>query len=293
MTKDSQPTQPSRAPEVVRGEVVDTTPLMAKSAAVKLTGRIKKGLDDLETRRDAVLAQLDEAYRNGAWRAMGYASWKEYTATEFQLGRVRSYQLVNWAELNRELEAEGSPPAQTEREARRIRQERTTTKSTTAEGAASPPEVYTTVYTATPSDLPKRARTDAKPVKEHPARPKPPVRLSERIEQAFKTDSVTAAEALLECKPTDARDWDPLLFARLESWVAQAAAVRHPKQPAPTVPAVARPARPPRQALAVPARSGAAAANGNGCAHKDAAGKETVKKLPYGIFCDTCGVKVR
>jgi len=42
-------------------------------------------------------------YESGAWDALGYSSWLEYAIEEFQVSRPRAYQMLNHAEIVREV----------------------------------------------------------------------------------------------------------------------------------------------------------------------------------------------
>lgn len=56
--------------------------------AQRLTKRIKAATDE-------VWDLLLEAWNAKAWASLGYKSWKDYTATEFDISKSRAYQLVN------------------------------------------------------------------------------------------------------------------------------------------------------------------------------------------------------
>jgi hypothetical protein len=70
---------------------------MTKSCARDLTDRIKAGVND-------VAELLHRAHEGRAWVALGYVSWKEYCRAEFQMSKPRSYQLLEFVEIKREIE---------------------------------------------------------------------------------------------------------------------------------------------------------------------------------------------
>jgi uncharacterized protein YgfB (UPF0149 family) len=77
------------------GEVVD---LLTKDEAQALTAKIKSYA--------GVLSELlVKAHDGQAWRALGYATWGEYIATEFDMSRSRAYQLISHARFVAELDA--------------------------------------------------------------------------------------------------------------------------------------------------------------------------------------------
>jgi Bifunctional DNA primase/polymerase, N-terminal len=47
---------------------------------------------------------LHRAHGGRAWVALGYVSWKEYCRAEFQMSKPRSYQLLKFVEIKREIE---------------------------------------------------------------------------------------------------------------------------------------------------------------------------------------------
>ncbi len=77
-----------------------TEPLTA-DAAKALTGRIRGCLE-----RAYIL--LYEAHQRRAWVALGYATFADYVAGEFQMSRSRAYQLLDQARVVREISAAAS-----------------------------------------------------------------------------------------------------------------------------------------------------------------------------------------
>jgi hypothetical protein len=70
---------------------------MTKSCARDLTDRIK-------TAGEQFAVMLYRAHEERAWAALGYASWKEYCQAEFQMSKTRSYQLLDFVEIKREIQ---------------------------------------------------------------------------------------------------------------------------------------------------------------------------------------------
>jgi hypothetical protein len=71
---------------------------MTESEARFLTDRIKTAVV-------RVYELLFEAHEGGAWAALGYRSFREYVAGEFDMSRARAYQLLNQAKVVREISA--------------------------------------------------------------------------------------------------------------------------------------------------------------------------------------------
>lgn len=87
---------------------------MTKSCARDLTDRIKAGVTD-------VAELLHRAHEGRAWVALGYPSWKDYCAVEFQISKPRAYQLLDFVEIKREIEESTTvDPPQNERQARAL-----------------------------------------------------------------------------------------------------------------------------------------------------------------------------
>lgn len=74
---------------------VDT---IGRAEAKALTERIRKHID-------AAWQDITLAYEGKAWKAMGYASWEAYVKAEFDMGRSRSYQLLDQGRVIRALAA--------------------------------------------------------------------------------------------------------------------------------------------------------------------------------------------
>jgi hypothetical protein len=82
---------------LVPGPAISLTP-MTESEARFLTQRIR---DDVVR----VYRLLFEAHERKAWAALGYRSFREYVAAEFDMSRARAYQLLNQAKVVREISA--------------------------------------------------------------------------------------------------------------------------------------------------------------------------------------------
>lgn len=103
----------SSKPRVQKGEIAFVE--MTKSCARDLTDRIK-------TAGEQFAEMLYRAHQGRAWAALGYGSWKEYCREELQLSRPRSYQLLDFVEIKRELEVSTKVDApQTERQTRALK----------------------------------------------------------------------------------------------------------------------------------------------------------------------------
>ena len=75
---------------------LEAPPEMTATCARDLTNRIKTAAEDLAE-------LLFSAHQGKAWKALGYGSWKEYCATEFQMSKQRSYQLLHFVEIKNSL----------------------------------------------------------------------------------------------------------------------------------------------------------------------------------------------
>lgn len=51
--------------------------------------------DRINTAADELYALVAESYEREAWRALGYANWREYAATEFNISKGHAYRLLN------------------------------------------------------------------------------------------------------------------------------------------------------------------------------------------------------
>lgn len=81
--------------------------------ARSITERIRKAGEDLG-------ALIVEAHDGCVWESLGYASWSDYVAGEFDFSRRRSYQLLEQGRINKRLADAGSTVRVTEREARDV-----------------------------------------------------------------------------------------------------------------------------------------------------------------------------
>ena len=78
--------------------------------------------DQIKEHTDAIWKLLIVAHEGRAWKPLGYSTWAEYVAGEFNLGKSRSYQLLDQAMVIRELESAVSTKVDiSEREARYIK----------------------------------------------------------------------------------------------------------------------------------------------------------------------------
>lgn len=72
--------------------IIKTAPVsvgpMNKAQATALTKRIRQHID-------SAWEDITKAYEGKAWKAMGYGSWEAYVKAEFNMGRSRSYQLLD------------------------------------------------------------------------------------------------------------------------------------------------------------------------------------------------------
>jgi hypothetical protein len=92
---------------------------MTKAAAVELT-------DSIRASATATYILVKRAHDGKAWKALGYDTWSDYVIKEFDMTTSRSYQLLNQANVIKELEAvvpEGAQILLTEKEARDIKNE--------------------------------------------------------------------------------------------------------------------------------------------------------------------------
>lgn len=66
---------------------------------------------------DSVYDLIKRAHDGKAWAVLGHKSWEEYVRIEFQMGRHRAYQLLNYAEVRANLVDHGQQ-SPNERQAR-------------------------------------------------------------------------------------------------------------------------------------------------------------------------------
>lgn len=104
---------------MIRTTPTRTTDLLTKAQAKALTDRIRKHID-------AAWADITAAYEGKAWKALGYASWEAYVKAEFDMGRSRSYQLLDQGRVIHALADAAGEKVSTmvdisEREAREIK----------------------------------------------------------------------------------------------------------------------------------------------------------------------------
>jgi len=86
--------------------------------------------DHIKETVESVWEMLQKAHDGKGWNPLGYASWANYVRTELDMGRSRSYQILDQAEVIKPLTdaASNAPvsttvdtPVVTERQARRIK----------------------------------------------------------------------------------------------------------------------------------------------------------------------------
>lgn len=85
----------SKLVNVETGEVVV---LLTQAAARKLTDEIKADAHKLSDK-------IVQAYDGGAWSALGYSSWREYTMSEFDMSQSQAYRLLDMGRVMRALES--------------------------------------------------------------------------------------------------------------------------------------------------------------------------------------------
>lgn len=92
---------------------------MSKQAAEQITNAIR-------SYATATWVLVKRAHDGKAWKSLGYSTWAEYVATEFDMSKSRSYQLINQAEVINALEMvvpEGTQVLLTEAQTRDIKKE--------------------------------------------------------------------------------------------------------------------------------------------------------------------------
>lgn len=99
------------------GEIVPSE--MTKEEALEITESIRSTVI-------AVYVLLDRAHQGKAYKALGYETWKDYIAGEFDFSTQRSYQLLDLAKATKAIEEaspEGYTSNLTEAQARDIKRE--------------------------------------------------------------------------------------------------------------------------------------------------------------------------
>lgn len=71
---------------------------LTEEQARNLTATIRNAVD-------VVWSLIARAHAGKAWKALGYDTWADYVAEEFDMSRSRSYQLLNQAHVVNEIEA--------------------------------------------------------------------------------------------------------------------------------------------------------------------------------------------
>ena len=78
----------------------------SKAEAQAITDMVRDDAETLERLEAAQRRLLLEAYESEAHRAMGYSSWEAYCATEHGKTRAAAHRVVDWARVERVLEAD-------------------------------------------------------------------------------------------------------------------------------------------------------------------------------------------
>jgi hypothetical protein len=63
--------------------------------------------DEIKSTTEKLYALLLRAHEGEAWAALGYASWRDYAMTEFQMSQSKAYHLLDLGRAIRVLEADG------------------------------------------------------------------------------------------------------------------------------------------------------------------------------------------
>jgi hypothetical protein len=90
-------------------------PPMKRKEALDATRRVRGQL------RDCWLTLL-EVYEREGWRALGYASWRDYAVVEFQLSRAHAYRLLEAAEVQLDFSQGGNLEAGAPEQERHLRE---------------------------------------------------------------------------------------------------------------------------------------------------------------------------
>lgn len=72
--------------------VLRSTAALSPAEARDLTNRIRSTAEGLAS-------LLQEAYKREAWRALGYASWRDYATTELDILQSYAYRLLDQAKV--------------------------------------------------------------------------------------------------------------------------------------------------------------------------------------------------
>lgn len=121
---------------------VDDGPL-SETQARELTQQIRAATDVL-------WSLVARAHAGRAWRSLGYASWEQYVAEEFNMSRSRSYQLLDHARVVSAIEAAapvGTQVSMNERAARELKAhlDEVTDKVASATNGMTPQEAQDTI----------------------------------------------------------------------------------------------------------------------------------------------------
>lgn len=98
--------------------------------------------DQIKTSVEKTWRLLLNAHEWKAWAALGYGTWEAYVRAEFGIGRSRSYQLLDQAQVVREIEAAAMSTVVdiSEREARDLKPHLTEVTNAVREAVADVPE---------------------------------------------------------------------------------------------------------------------------------------------------------
>ena len=86
--------------------------LTIATSVVPLTRDEARALTDRRIREtvDQLWSLLLEAHERHAWKALSYASWREYAVAEFNMSQGHAYRLLDQGRIIRELEAVANSP---------------------------------------------------------------------------------------------------------------------------------------------------------------------------------------
>lgn len=80
-------------------DAVEVVQVLAKAEARRLTDAIRSNLEEMRRADEHIWQLLMVAYDRGAWRALGYGSWREYATVEYGLSQTRAYELLDKARV--------------------------------------------------------------------------------------------------------------------------------------------------------------------------------------------------
>jgi len=89
---------------------IDVMPTEPKNVTPMTEDEARVAVDEIHSRVKALRQKLVELYRRQGWKALGYATWKEFSEGEFKRDRRNSYYLVEAAEVEGNLIESGIEP---------------------------------------------------------------------------------------------------------------------------------------------------------------------------------------